>query len=700
MKHLPVPYIIIFLIITHWCNYTLAQSPSKPVFKVSSNPSRCNGSDGLVVYSGLVPDSTYQVTYTSDELGPQGPRPIKAMPSGELTIDGLVAGIYSNFSFNLNGSISTDLTEQLLSNPITRAKFTSYPSFCAGSTPPPLPDTSDNGLRGTWNVPAVDSQTSGTYTFTPDPSTCGIPYKLTTVVIPKKVASFPFGTSLTICHEGSVPKLSNTSDNGITGFWTPDKVDSTQSGEYVFTPTSPGCVAGTTLRVTVNQKTTPTFRAVGPICSGETLTLPPASNEGIPGAWSPAPDNTKTTTYTFTPAPGQCANTATLRVTVNEKTTPTFPAVGPICSGETLTLPPASNEGIPGAWSPAPDKTKTTTYTFTPTAGVCAKTDTLTIIVNPKTIPTFNAVAPICSGSTLAALPTTSTNGITGTWVPALNNTATTTYTFTPTAGQCATTTTLTITVNQKVTPTFPAAAPICSGAALAALPSSSTNVIPVTGTWSPALNNRATTTYTFTPDSGQCAVETNFTWQVTPVPSLLNIIKDTTVYDGAVLSPYNFAVDDPAGGTKWSNSNPSIGLARSGIGMLPSFKATNISDTPFTAIITTIPFIHGCAGVSQSYKITVLPLQKDVFVPNIFSPNGDGNNDQLFIYGNYIASVEMQVFNQWGQRLITLTSTHQGWDGKYKGSGQPVGVYVYVLKAVLTNGRKVNMKGSVTLIR
>ena len=66
---------------------------------------------------------------------------------------------------------------------------------------------------------------------------------------------------------------------------------------------------------------------------------------------------------------------------------------------------------------------------------------------------------------TLTALPTTSNNGITGTWAPALNNTATTTYTFTPAAGQCATTTTLTITVNAAVTPTFTAVADICSGA-------------------------------------------------------------------------------------------------------------------------------------------------------------------------------------------------------------------------------------------
>jgi Secretion system C-terminal sorting domain len=77
----------------------------------------------------------------------------------------------------------------------------------------------------------------------------------------------------------------------------------------------------------------------------------------------------------------------------------------------------------------------------------------LTITVNPNLTPTFTAVNPICSGETVSALPTTSDNGINGTWSPALNNTATTTYTFTPSAGQCASTVSLTITVNVTPTP-------------------------------------------------------------------------------------------------------------------------------------------------------------------------------------------------------------------------------------------------------
>ena len=114
-------------------------------------------------------------------------------------------------------------------------------------------------------------------------------------------------------------------------------------------------------------------------------------------------------------------------------------------------------------------------------------------------------MAAICSGGTLAPLLTTSLEGITGTWAPALNNTATTTYTFTPTAGQCAVTQTMTITVTPNVTPTFTQVATICSGATLAPLPT--TSLEGITGTWAPALNNTATTTYTFTPTEGQCAL-------------------------------------------------------------------------------------------------------------------------------------------------------------------------------------------------
>ncbi len=230
------------------------------------------------------------------------------------------------------------------------------------------------------------------------------------------------------------------------------------------------------------------------------------------------PSPTATTTYWCDVTVNGVTCRKSITITVNPNTTPTFTQVAPICNGATVAaLPTTSNEGITGTWSPALNNTTTTIYTFAPTAGQCATTATMTITVNPNSTPTFTQVAPICNGATVAALPTTSTNSFTGTWSPALNNTATTTYTFTPTAGQCATTATMTITVNPNIAPTFTQVAAICNGATVAALPTTSTNSI--TGTWLPALNNTATTTYTFTPTAGLCATTASMTITVNPLP-------------------------------------------------------------------------------------------------------------------------------------------------------------------------------------
>ncbi len=78
---------------------------------------------------------------------------------------------------------------------------------------------------------------------------------------------------------------------------------------------------------------------------------------------------------------------------------------------------------------------------------------TLTLFSIQKTLPTFTAVSTICAGSSLNVLPTTSLNNVTGNWSPALDNTKTTTYTFSPTQGQCANQTLLTIQIDSIPNP-------------------------------------------------------------------------------------------------------------------------------------------------------------------------------------------------------------------------------------------------------
>lgn len=187
---------------------------------------------------------------------------------------------------------------------------------------------------------------------------------------------------------------------------------------------------------------TPTFSPVGPICSGETLSpLPTTSNNGITGAWSPALNNTTTTTYTFTPDAGQCAEPTSLTITINNGLVPSFTPVPPVCNGEAVAaLPSTSNNGITGSWNPTSvSNTSSATYTFIPNPGQCAVSTTLDITVTPRITPTFNPVPPFCEGTAIPVLPATSTNGISGTWNPStVNNNTSGTYTFTPNPGQCA----------------------------------------------------------------------------------------------------------------------------------------------------------------------------------------------------------------------------------------------------------------------
>lgn len=253
----------------------------------------------------------------------------------------------------------------------------------------------------------------------------------------------------------------------------------------------------------------PTFTAVSPICAGETLSaLPTTSNNSINGTWSPALNNSSTTTYVFTPNPsGPCADTASMTIVVNPATTPTFNPVGPICSGASLSpLPTTSVNEIIGAWSPGLNNMTTTTYTFTPTAGQCATSTQMTIEVNSDIEPTFIQAGPFCEGAVLNPLPSISQNDISGVWSPALNNMATTTYTFTPNPGQCAVSAEMMVEIQSDVLPIFDPVV-VCQGQAGQVLPAVSINGI--SGTWAEPVSTNVPgqQTYTFVPSTNQCAI-------------------------------------------------------------------------------------------------------------------------------------------------------------------------------------------------
>lgn len=93
-------------------------------------------------------------------------------------------------------------------------------------------------------------------------------------------------------------------------------------------------------------------------------------------------------------------------------------------------------------------------------------------------------------------------------------------------------------------------------------------------------------------------------------------------------------------------------------------------------------------------------PLGDGIFVPNAFTPNADGKNDILYVYGTNIKKTSLWVYNQWGELLFKSDTQGSGWDGTYKSTAQPVGVYVYYVEATMNDGQVITKKGTVTLLR
>ena len=95
---------------------------------------------------------------------------------------------------------------------------------------------------------------------------------------------------------------------------------------------------------------------------------------------------------------------------------------------------------------------------------------------------------------------------------------------------------------------------------------------------------------------------------------------------------------------------------------------------------------------------IKVLPPQ-NYFIPNVFTPNNDGNNDNFYVeMQEGVTVLEFTVYDRWGEKV------HDGlypWEGTYKGKPAPEGVYVYVIKLQLaTNVEPIRRTGSVSLVR
>ena len=100
----------------------------------------------------------------------------------------------------------------------------------------------------------------------------------------------------------------------------------------------------------------------------------------------------------------------------------------------------------------------------------------------------------------------------------------------------------------------------------------------------------------------------------------------------------------------------------------------------------------------SVSNEVIIVPAMS-IYVPNTFTPNGDGLNDTFGVAGEAIEEFRMQVFNRWGQLVFESKNAMDRWDGTYMGEPVPMGTYVYKVTAATAKGGRQLKEGQVNVI-
>ncbi|MBL7745476.1 MAG: gliding motility-associated C-terminal domain-containing protein, partial [Chitinophagaceae bacterium] len=321
--------------------------------------------------------------------------------------------------------------------------------------------------------------------------------------------------------------------------------------------------------------------------------------------------------------------------------------------------------------------------------------------------------APICEGKGVQLQLTTNATGFTWTPVndlssstisnPVANPKATTLYTVVVKLGRCTLTDDVTVTVMPAPVPDAGINGDICYGQSYTLQPVGDPTF---TYSWTPSsfLTSATgysvtaypdkTTTYTLSvTDNNGCTslVTDNVTVNVTPPIQVRTFPADTVVYAGAQVQ-----LLATSAGTYYSWS-PAAGLNNPSI---PNPVATApLIDGAVVNYIVTTTTDAGCTGEGM---ITVRVFKgPDIYVPNAFTPNGDGKNDKFIPFPVGIKQISyFRVFNRWGQMLYSTTTLNQGWDGMFGGMEQASGVYVWMVEGVTMDNQKITKKGTVTLVR
>ncbi len=107
------------------------------------------------------------------------------------------------------------------------------------------------------------------------------------------------------------------------------------------------------------------------------------------------------------------------------------------------------------------------------------------------------------------------------------------------------------------------------------------------------------------------------------------------------------------------------------------------------------------CQSESEEYEVQVIGCRMPaVYIPNSFTPNRDGLNDIWIPKYSYIESLNLEIYNRWGQLFFQTNRFDEGWDGTYMGSMCPTGNYIWSIQYQTIKGNYVSRVGNIILYR
>ena len=427
---------------------------------------------------------------------------------------------------------------------------------------------------------------------------------------------------------------------------------------------------------------------------------------------SPTANPTITTTYSITGTDSNgCINSTSVTVTINPLPTLTItPASATICVGASTSLLasganaytwlPATALSCTACTNPTASPTITTTYTVT---GVningCVNTKTVTVFVNPLPVIAISpASATLCVGSStlITASGASSyswalTSGLSCTACPnpTASPTVTTTYTVTGVnINGCVNTQTIAVLVSQKINGSIIGDTAICFGELITLNALGGGNYVWSTGdiTATVVISATTTTTYSVIIYNLGCIDTVYKTVTVNNLPTA-NAGNDTLInYNTSVL------LDGSGGGTyNWSPPNN-----------LNCYNCENPIANPTVSTQYTLTVTNNFGCEATSYVDVIIDYQcGEIFVPNVFSPNGDGQNDILYVENRCLEYLDFVIYDRWGEKVFWTDNPKEGWDGNYKGAEMNGSGIVYYLKARMIKQSDIILKkGNILILR